>query len=85
MKEREISMMKHGYKRFLKAAYMKESNTAKIEMELNCVRAIQGHCGGIPVEPELMDHVLIFHKCKKYMELPVHVRKWIDSGRQGER
>ena len=33
MKEREISVTKRGYKRFLKAAQRRELNTAKIMME----------------------------------------------------
>ena len=36
-------------------------------MELNCGRAIQGHCGGIPVEPELMVVYLHFTSAKKYV------------------
>ena len=51
---------------------------------LHCSRAIQGHSGGIPIEPELMNYVSIF--CKwTLMEFPVQIGQWIDSGRQRER
>ena len=29
--------------------------------------AVQGHTGGIPIEPELMDYVFIPHWWKKYV------------------
>ena len=53
---------------FLKAAQRKASNSAKMKRKFSCcLRVIQGHSGGIPVEPELMDYALIFHKWKKYV------------------
>ena len=54
MKERGISVTKRGYTRFLKAAQRRTLNTAKIKMDFLCyLRAIQGHSGGIPLEPEI--------------------------------
>ena len=55
------------------------------------LRAIQGHSGGIPIEPKLMGYVFIPLGLKKkisqrtFMELPIHIGTWIDSGRKGER
>ena len=56
-RESKISMTKCGYKRSLKAAPRKGLSTVKTKMEFLCyLRAIQGHSGGIPIEPELMGY-----------------------------
>ena len=45
------------------------------------LRAIQRHSGGIPIEPEFMHHVFVFHNWKEkvriskksFMELPIRI------------
>ena len=44
-------MTRRGYKRSLKGAQKEELSIVKIILEF-CVTHIQGHSGGIPIEPE---------------------------------
>ena len=68
MKEREFSVTKLGYKRYLKAAPRKELNTAKIKNEMLCsLRAIQGHSDRIPVESEFVGYVFIPRNRNRYI------------------
>ena len=53
-------MMNIGYAWFMRAVLGKGLNNAKIKMDFLCyLRAIQGHSGGIPISPELMNCTLI--------------------------
>ena len=54
------------------------------------LRAFQGHSDGIPIEPELMGYAFLLRNRKRcifhrtFIELPVCIGNWIDSGRKGE-
>ena len=55
--ESKTSMTKSGYKKSLRAPQRKGLGTVKTKMGILCyLRAIQGHFGGIPIEPELMGY-----------------------------
>ena len=58
-------MMKHGYKRFFEGRTKKRIECCKIKDGFLC--AIQGHSGGIPIEPELLGYVIIPRKWKRYI------------------
>ena len=60
-------MTKCGYKRFLKAAQGKIEYCKEKDGILCCIRAIQGHSGGIPTEPELMGYVFVPRNWKRYI------------------
>ena len=51
----------------MKAVIRKDSNTARTAMDLCYLRATQGHSGGIPISPELMNYTFIPHKWKEYI------------------
>ena len=52
----------------MKAAHRNESNTARITRGLYVIsRALQGHSGGIPVRPEMMEYTLIPYNWKEYI------------------
>ena len=71
----------------------KRTEYCKNKDEILCyLRAIQGHSGGIPIEPELMGYVKKSSKLEEihipqrtFMELSVHIGKGTDSRRKGER
>ena len=69
MKEREISVMKRGYKKiFLKGSTKKRIEYCKDKDGFLCyLRAIQGHSGDIPIEPELMGYVFLPRNLKRYV------------------
>ena len=66
--EREISVMTSCHNRFSKAAQWTESNIHKDKDGVICyLRAIQGHSGGIAVDPNLMWYFLISQHWKKHL------------------
>ena len=70
----------------MRMEYCKDSNGS-----LCYLRAIQGHSGGIPISPELMNYTLIPHALERahlpqrnFVEFSIHFGEWNDSGRKRE-
>ena len=65
--------------------YCKDNNGS-----LCYLREIQGHSGGIPISPELMNCTFIPYKWKEYIfhsnfvEFSIHFGEWNNSGRKRE-
>ena len=79
------SLTNCGYKRSLKAAQRQELSVVKTKMDFCDLRAIQGHSGGIPMEPETDELCRnsaeleeIPFPSKTFVELAVFFEKWTD-------
>ena len=64
--EHKISQKNIGFGLFIEArARQESSNCEDSKMFLAYFRAIQGHSGGITIDPELMEHILIPYNWKE--------------------
>ena len=63
---RRFSVMKRGYKKIFEGQYKEENRILQRQRWILCyVRPIQGHSGGIPIEPELMGYVFLPRNLKR--------------------
>ena len=66
--EHEISQISNGFDLFMKEAARQDSSTARIpKNSLAYFRAVQGHSGGIAIDPELRLYILIPYSWKQYL------------------